>query len=93
MKIWYTYRLMRFWFVFQLNSTSVSELSFWMANISELLNFLRQDLDLSLLTADIQEDFAKTVQFSFRQVMFLRFSACLESIKKFREESYRAWQY
>ena len=50
----------------QLNGSSVSELSFWMANTSELLNFVRQDQDLTSITAEIQDNFAKTVQLSFR---------------------------
>jgi len=49
----------------------VSELSFWMANISELLNFIRQDKNLSALTAQIQEDFAKAVQLTFRLLILI----------------------
>lgn len=45
---------------------TVSELAFWMANASELLNFMRQDQDLSPLTMELQDDFAKIVQLSFR---------------------------
>jgi len=37
-----------------------------MANISELLNFLRQDRDLCAVTSEAQDAFAKLVQLAFR---------------------------
>ncbi|CAK8687921.1 unnamed protein product [Clavelina lepadiformis] len=53
----------------QMNSSSVNELSFWMANTSELLNFFRQDRDLCMVTMETQESFAKTVQLAFRHLV------------------------
>ena len=37
-----------------------------MANISELLNFVRQDQDLSPIGLEAQDAFANTVQLTFR---------------------------
>uniref|UniRef100_H2ZJQ2 Afadin n=1 Tax=Ciona savignyi TaxID=51511 RepID=H2ZJQ2_CIOSA len=51
----------------QLSASSVTELAFWMAN-SEILNFMRQDVELSPITVAAQDKFAKSVQLAFRLV-------------------------
>uniref|UniRef100_UPI00358E763A afadin isoform X2 n=1 Tax=Myxine glutinosa TaxID=7769 RepID=UPI00358E763A len=50
------------------NSTAGS-LAFWMANASELLNFMRQDRNLGPLTPDSQDALANTVQVAFRHLV------------------------
>ena len=71
----------------QLNSSSMSELSFWMANTSELLNFIRQDQDLVPLTTEIQDRFAKTVQSSFRHLVQCMQHTLIELMPAFLAES------
>lgn len=41
-------------------------LAFWMANASELLNFIKQDKDLSRVTLDAQDVLAHLVQMAFK---------------------------
>ncbi|XP_036281461.1 afadin isoform X3 [Pipistrellus kuhlii] len=41
-------------------------LAFWMANASELLNFIKQDQDLSRITLDAQDVLAHLVQMAFK---------------------------
>lgn len=41
-------------------------LAFWMANASELLNFIKQDRDLSRITVDAQDVLAHLVQMAFK---------------------------
>ena len=41
-------------------------LAFWMANASELLNFVKQDKDLSRITLDAQDVLAHLVQMAFK---------------------------
>ncbi|XP_012590291.1 PREDICTED: afadin [Condylura cristata] len=41
-------------------------LAFWMANASELLNFIKQDRDLSRITLDAQDVLAHLVQVAFK---------------------------
>lgn len=41
-------------------------LAFWMANASELLNFVKQDRDLSRVTLDAQDVLAHLVQMAFK---------------------------
>lgn len=41
-------------------------LAFWMANASELLNFIKQDRDLSRITLDAQDVLAHLVQMAFK---------------------------
>ncbi|KAG8504740.1 Afadin [Galemys pyrenaicus] len=41
-------------------------LAFWMANASELLNFIKQDRDLSRITLDAQDVLAHLVQLAFK---------------------------
>ena len=41
-------------------------LAFWMANASELLNFVKQDRDLSRITLDAQDVLAHLVQMAFK---------------------------
>lgn len=48
------------------NNSDPGFLAFWMANSSELLNFLRQDRELSQATEDYQEELAQTVQLAFK---------------------------
>lgn len=43
-------------------------LAFWMANASELLNFIKQDRDLSRITLDAQDILAHLVQMAFKSV-------------------------
>ncbi|OBS71879.1 hypothetical protein A6R68_13544, partial [Neotoma lepida] len=43
-------------------------LAFWMANASELLNFIKQDRDLSRITLDAQDVLAHLVQMAFKLV-------------------------
>ena len=44
-------------------------LAFWMANSSELLNFMRQDKHLSRTTEENQEELAQTVQLAFKYLV------------------------
>lgn len=44
-------------------------LAFWMANASELLNFIKQDKDLSRVTLDAQDVLAHLVQMAFKLVI------------------------
>ncbi|XP_075718734.1 afadin isoform X6 [Rhinoderma darwinii] len=44
-------------------------LAFWMANASELLNFLKQDRDLSRITLDAQDVLAHLVQMAFKHLV------------------------
>lgn len=43
-------------------------LAFWMANASELLNFIKQDRDLNRVTLDAQDILAHLVQMAFKSV-------------------------
>ncbi|XP_051951328.1 afadin-like isoform X11 [Xyrauchen texanus] len=49
-------------------------LAFWMANASELLNFIKQDKDLSRITLDAQDVLAHLVQMAFKFLVH-----CLQS--------------
>ncbi|XP_058880201.1 afadin-like isoform X10 [Acipenser ruthenus] len=49
-------------------------LAFWMANSSELLNFIKQDKDLSRVTLDAQDVLAHLVQMAFKYLVH-----CLQS--------------
>ncbi|XP_068087887.1 afadin isoform X5 [Hyperolius riggenbachi] len=49
-------------------------LAFWMANSSELLNFIKQDRDLSRITLDAQDVLAHLVQMAFKYLVH-----CLQS--------------
>ncbi|KAK1337857.1 hypothetical protein QTO34_000958 [Cnephaeus nilssonii] len=49
-------------------------LAFWMANASELLNFIKQDRDLSRITLDAQDVLAHLVQMAFKFLVH-----CLQS--------------
>ncbi|XP_058145739.1 afadin isoform X6 [Dasypus novemcinctus] len=49
-------------------------LAFWMANASELLNFIKQDRDLSRITLDAQDVLAHLVQMAFKYLVH-----CLQS--------------
>ncbi|XP_054910283.1 afadin isoform X11 [Poeciliopsis prolifica] len=44
-------------------------LAFWMANASELLNFIKQDRDLSRVTLDAQDILAHLVQMAFKYLV------------------------
>ncbi|XP_062952462.1 afadin isoform X8 [Cynocephalus volans] len=44
-------------------------LAFWMANASELLNFIKQDRDLSRITLDAQDVLAHLVQMAFKYLV------------------------
>ncbi len=50
----------------QENGDQAGALSFWMANASELLHFLKQDVDISRFTVDAQDILAEAVQVAFR---------------------------
>ncbi len=52
----------------QENGDQAGALSFWMANASELLHFLKQDVDISRFTVDAQDILAEAVQVAFRSV-------------------------
>ncbi|XP_062379464.1 afadin [Sardina pilchardus] len=52
--------------VIEKHRTIAVSLAFWMANASELLNFLRQDRDLNPLTRPTQKTLAQLVHHSFR---------------------------
>ncbi|XP_041418227.1 afadin isoform X6 [Xenopus laevis] len=49
-------------------------LAFWMANASELLNFIKQDRDLNRITLDAQDVLAHLVQMAFKYLVH-----CLQS--------------
>nr|XP_018669894.1 afadin isoform X2 [Ciona intestinalis] len=71
----------------QLSSTSVTELAFWMANSSEILNFMRQDLDLFPVTSVAQDKFAKAVQLAFRHLVQCMQSTLFSLMPAFLSES------
>lgn len=52
--------------VFQKQKNIAGSLAFWMANASELLNFIKQDKDLSRITLDAQDVLAHLVQMAFK---------------------------
>ena len=53
----------------EMNNGDPGFLAFWMANSSELLNFLRQDRHLAKETEDTQEELAQTVQMAFKYLV------------------------
>uniref|UniRef100_A0A668W5P1 Afadin, adherens junction formation factor a n=1 Tax=Oreochromis aureus TaxID=47969 RepID=A0A668W5P1_OREAU len=55
-------------------------LAFWMANASELLNFIKQDRDLSRITLDAQDILAHLVQMAFKSVCCLPLEGMQELI-------------
>lgn len=52
--------------VLQKQKNMAGALAFWMANASELLNFIKQDKDLSRITLDAQDVLAHLVQVAFK---------------------------
>nr|KAF6274011.1 afadin, adherens junction formation factor [Pipistrellus kuhlii] len=52
--------------VIQKQKNIAGALAFWMANASELLNFIKQDQDLSRITLDAQDVLAHLVQMAFK---------------------------
>ncbi|KAJ1058413.1 hypothetical protein K5549_008330 [Capra hircus] len=52
--------------VIQKQKNIAGALAFWMANASELLNFIKQDRDLSRITLDAQDVLAHLVQMAFK---------------------------
>ncbi|XP_036982004.2 afadin isoform X9 [Artibeus jamaicensis] len=60
--------------VIQKQKNIAGALAFWMANASELLNFIKQDRDLSRLTLDAQDVLAHLVQMAFKYLVH-----CLQS--------------
>lgn len=52
--------------VLQKQKNIAGALAFWMANASELLNFIKQDKDLSRITLDAQDVLAHLVQMAFK---------------------------
>ncbi|XP_038865070.1 afadin-like, partial [Salvelinus namaycush] len=52
--------------VFQKQKSIAGAVAFWMANASELLNFLKQDRDLSPITLQAQENLAHLVHKAFK---------------------------
>ncbi|XP_075909373.1 afadin isoform X2 [Petromyzon marinus] len=60
--------------VIQEQSGMASALAFWMANASELLNFLKQDVELGRVTAEGQDVLASGVHTAFRHLVH-----CLQS--------------
>ncbi|XP_075718755.1 afadin isoform X25 [Rhinoderma darwinii] len=55
--------------VIQKQKNIAGALAFWMANASELLNFLKQDRDLSRITLDAQDVLAHLVQMAFKHLV------------------------
>lgn len=53
-------------FALQRQQVIAGALAFWMANSSELLNFLKHDKDLSPLTEQSQLDLSKMVHKAYR---------------------------
>lgn len=53
-------------FYLQKQKNIAGALAFWMANASELLNFIKQDRDLSRITVDAQDVLAHLVQMAFK---------------------------
>ncbi|XP_077977276.1 uncharacterized protein LOC144432854 isoform X2 [Glandiceps talaboti] len=51
------------------NQDIAGALSFWMANASEFLHFLKQDVDLSPITLDAQDILAAAIQQAFRHLV------------------------
>ncbi|XP_006882848.1 PREDICTED: afadin [Elephantulus edwardii] len=60
--------------VIQKQKNIAGALAFWMANASELLNFVKQDRDLSRITLDAQDVLAHLVQMAFKHLVH-----CLQS--------------
>ncbi|XP_073926354.1 afadin isoform X16 [Castor canadensis] len=60
--------------VIQKQKNIAGALAFWMANASELLNFIKQDRDLSRITLDAQDILAHLVQMAFKYLVH-----CLQS--------------
>ncbi|XP_029450151.1 afadin isoform X5 [Rhinatrema bivittatum] len=60
--------------VIQKQKNIAGALAFWMANASELLNFIKQDQDLSRITLDAQDVLAHLVQMAFKYLVH-----CLQS--------------
>ncbi|XP_048456576.1 afadin isoform X8 [Rhincodon typus] len=60
--------------VIQKQKNIAGALAFWMANASELLNFVKQDRDLSRITLDAQDVLAHLVQMAFKYLVH-----CLQS--------------
>uniref|UniRef100_A0A671NFG7 Afadin n=1 Tax=Sinocyclocheilus anshuiensis TaxID=1608454 RepID=A0A671NFG7_9TELE len=60
--------------VIQKQKNIAGALAFWMANASELLNFVKQDKDLSRITLDAQDVLAHLVQMAFKYLVH-----CLQS--------------
>ncbi|MGH0152798.1 UNVERIFIED_CONTAM: hypothetical protein FKN15_023742 [Acipenser sinensis] len=54
--------------VIQKQKNIAGALAFWMANASELLNFIKQDKDLSRVTLDAQDVLAHLVQMAFKSL-------------------------
>ncbi|XP_031717574.1 afadin isoform X17 [Anarrhichthys ocellatus] len=55
--------------VIQKQKNIAGALAFWMANASELLNFIKQDRDLSRVTLDAQDVLAHLVQMAFKYLV------------------------
>ncbi|KAG8444323.1 hypothetical protein GDO86_009491, partial [Hymenochirus boettgeri] len=60
--------------VIQKQKNIAGSLAFWMANASELLNFIKQDRDLNRITLDAQDVLAHLVQMAFKYLVH-----CLQS--------------
>lgn len=54
---------------FQENNNMAGHLAFWMANSSEFLHFLKQDMELSSMTEESQKILAHTTQQAFRSLV------------------------
>ncbi|XP_072299550.1 afadin isoform X13 [Eucyclogobius newberryi] len=55
--------------VIQKQKNIAGALAFWMANASELLNFVKQDRDLSRITLDAQDILAHLIQMAFKYLV------------------------
>lgn len=53
----------------QENAEQPGSLAFWMANCSEFLHFIKEDVDISPYTKDGQQVLAQSVQLAFRHLV------------------------
>ena len=67
----------------ELNNGDPGFLAFWMANSSELLNFLRQDKHLAKTTEENQEELAQTVQMAFKYLVHALEDTLLDRMRAF----------
>ncbi|XP_032227716.2 uncharacterized protein LOC5503466 isoform X2 [Nematostella vectensis] len=69
------------------NSHMPGSLAFWMANCSELLHFIKEDIDISPYTKDSQSVLAKSVQLAFRHLVLCIQHELRNSLPAFLDQS------